>query len=92
MMFHARNKLSENEVQQLFDNTIELKKVTLRALKNRLGLTEDESPVLLNSGIAMAGEPFMGIRTKIKKEDIESFSKVKPILKATLYKDSHLLG
>jgi hypothetical protein len=92
MIFHARNKLSENEIQQLFSNTLELKKVTLNALKNRLGLGEEESPVLLNSGIAQAGEFFMGIRRKITKEDIQSFSEIKPVLKATLYKNTHLLG
>ena len=92
MMFHARNKLSEQEVQQLFNNTIEVRKVVTKALKNRLDLAEEESPVLINSGIAQAGEFIMGIRIKITKEDIHSFSEIKPVLKATLYKNTHLLG
>lgn len=92
MIFHARNKLTENEIQQLFDSAIKLKKVTVRALKLRLGLREDESPVLVSSGIAMAGEFIVAFRRKITKEDIYDFSEVKPLLKATLYKNTHFLG
>lgn len=92
MMFHARNKLSEQEVQQLFNNTIEVRKVVIKALKNRLDLAEEESPVLLDDGIAQAGEAFLGIRSKLTKEDIQSFDEVKLLLRATLYKGTHLLG
>jgi len=92
MMFHAGNKLSEGEVEQLADNAVKLKNVTLRALKLRLGLSGDESPVLISQGIAIFGEPFMGFRRELKKEDIQSFSEVKPLLKATLYKNTHFLG
>lgn len=91
MMFHGRNKLTEDEVKALLDTTIKLKQITLEALKLRLGLTEDDSPVLIRSGLAVAGEPFMGFRRKITKEDIRSFSKVKPLLKATLYKNTRII-
>ena len=63
-----------------------------KALKTRLHLSEEESPVLLSSGFAQAGEGFLRIRRKITKEDLKSFSEVRPVLKATLYKGTHVLG
>jgi len=92
MMFHGRNKLTEEEVKDLLDNTIKLKQITLEALKLRLGLTEYDSPVLIRSGVAIAGEPFLTVRRRITKEDINSFQKAKPLLKATLYKNKRTLG
>jgi hypothetical protein len=92
-MFHASNRLLENDIQQLLDKTVLLKKVVIRALKLRLGLKNDESPVLMNEGnLTMAGEPFMNGKRKITKEDIQSFLEAKPMLKATLYKGTHFLG
>ena len=92
MMFHGRNKLTEEEVKELLNNTIELKQITLKALKLRLGLTEYDSPVLIRSGVAIAGDPFLTVRRRITKEDINSFQKAKPLLKATLYKNKRTLG
>jgi hypothetical protein len=91
MMFHGKNKLTEDEVKGLLDNTIKLKQITLEALKLRFGLSEFDSPVLVHSGLAMAGESFLSIRRKITKEDMRSFSTIKPVLKATLYKKSRLI-
>jgi hypothetical protein len=93
-MFHASNKLLEKDIEQLSSSTILLRKVVVRALKFRLGLQADESPVLIRDfgGTVIRGEPVMNITsTKITKEDIQSFSEVKPMLKATLYKGTHLL-
>lgn len=92
-MFHASNKLLETDIQQLLDKTVMLKKVVIRALKLRLGLRDDESPVLISEGrLTMGGEPFMNGTRKITKEDIQSFLEAKSMLKATLYKGTHLLG
>ena len=92
-MFHASNKLLENEIEQLLKRTILLKKVVLRALKFRLGLNDDESPVLIKDfgDQTIKGEPTMTISARITKEHIQSFSESKPMLKATLYKGTHIL-
>lgn len=92
-MFHASNKLLENEIEQLLKATILLKRVVLRALKFRLGLNDEASPVLIQDfgGQIIKGEPTMTINAKITKEHIQSFSESKPMLRATLYKGTHLL-
>jgi hypothetical protein len=87
LMFHGRNKLTENEVKDLLDNTVNLKQITLEALKLRLGLTEFDPPFRIQSGFAIAGEPHIGFRRKITKEDIRNFSKSKNLLKASIYKN-----
>ena len=92
-MFHASNKLLEKDIQQLLDKTVTLKKVVIKTLKLRLGLKDGESPILVREGgLIMGGEPFMNGTRKITKEDIYSFQKAKPLLKATLYKRTHILG
>ena len=91
MMFHGRNKLTEDEVKGLLDNTVKLKQIVLEALKSRMGLTEFDTPVLIQSGLVMAGEPFLGFRRKIAKDDIQSFSKSEHLLKATLYKNKRFI-
>ena len=91
-MFHASNKLLEKDIEQLGDRIVLVKKVVVRALKLRLGLREEESPVLLGGGdFQMFGEPFMNGMRRTTKEDIQSFLEAKPMLKATLYKGSHIL-
>jgi len=87
LMFHGKNRLTENEVKDLLDNTVKLKQIALEALKLRLGLTEFDPPFCIQSGFTMAGEPYMGWRRKITKEDLQSFSKSRSLLKATLYRN-----
>ena len=92
-MFHASNKLLEKDIEKLLKATVLLKKVAMSALKFRLGLQNYESPVLINDfgGNVIKGEPRMKINAKITKKDIQSFLEAKPMLKATLYKNTHIL-
>lgn len=85
MMFHGRTRLSSQEVKALLDTTYELRLLTMEALKLRMGLCENEPPVLITpTAIMMPGQPVLTVRRKLTKGDIKSFLRSKPSLKNLL--------